>query len=307
MKNNSGGFLNVIRWIIAAFMWLMALGTLAFGGVGILGGILFAVFGFIVSPLSSKFLFPKLPNLKKSHKILGAAGIWLIANIFMFAAVPSSTDTDLTTDISTVAESSTEVVERSMPSVISNEESSEDITMATTEEDAVAEKTAEEEAASKKAAEEAEVAKKAAEEEAEKKAAEEAEAKKAEEAAAQKAAEEAAAQKAAEEAAAQKAAEEAAAQKAAEEAAAAQKAAEEAAAQQAAQQVDKSTVANGTESPNALAVLQMGPTTGSACWVPRNGGKKYHSNSSCSGMDDPIYTTVDTATACGFDACKKCH
>ncbi len=111
--------------------------------------------------------------------------------------------------------------------------------------------------------------------------------------------------KKAEEEAAKKAEEEAA--KKAEEEAAALKAAEEAATKQVAEQPDSSTIANGTESADALAVLQMGPTTGGPCWVPRNGGKKYHSKSSCSQMVDPIYTTVDTATACGFDACKKCH
>lgn len=299
MRNGSGVFLNVLRWIIAAFMWLMALGTLTFGGIGILGAILFAIFGFIVSPLSSKYLFPKFPNLKKSHKILGAAGIWLAANIFMGVAVPSATDSN----ISTVAESTTEVVERSMPTETNNGESDE-ASLTTANEEDEAKKAAEEEAA-KKAEEEA--AKKAEEEAAKKAAEEEAAKKAAEEEAAKKAAEEAEALKAAEEAAAQNAVEEAAAQKAAEEAAAAQKAAEEAAAQQAAQQVDSSTVANGTESASALAVLQMGPTTGSPCWVPRNGGQKYHSNSGCSGMEDPIYTTVDTAAACGFDACKRCH
>ena len=306
MRTGSGAFLNVLRWIIAAFMWLMALGTLTFGGIGILGAILFAIFGFIVSPLSSKYLFPKFPNLKKSHKILGAAGIWLAANIFMGVAVPSAADSN----ISTVAESTTEVVERSMPTETNNGESDE-ASLTTANEEDEAKKKAEEEAAKKaeeETAKKAEEAAKKAEEEAAKKAAEEVAAKKAaEEEAAKKATEEAEAQKAAEEEAAQKAAEEAAAQKAAEEAAAAQKVAEEAAAQQAVQQVDSSTVANGTESASALAVLQMGPTTGSPCWVPRNGGQKYHSNSGCSGMDDPIYTTVDTATACGFDACKRCH
>ena len=122
--------------------------------------------------------------------------------------------------------------------------------------------------------------------------------------AAQKAEEEAAKKKAEEEAA--KKAEEEAAKKKAEEEAAAQKAAEETT-RQAEQQPDSSTIANGTESPDALAVLQMGPTTGSPCWVPRNGGTKYHSKSSCSQMVDPIYTTVDTAAACGFEACKRCH
>lgn len=109
--------------------------------------------------------------------------------------------------------------------------------------------------------------------------------------------------KAEEDAAAQKAAEEAAAQKAA----AAQIASDATDVQQPIPQVDSSAVANGTESPNALEVLKMGPTTGGQCWVPRNGGKKYHSSSTCSNMDNPILTTVDTATACGFDACKRCH
>lgn len=99
-------------------------------------------------------------------------------------------------------------------------------------------------------------------------------------------------------------AEEAATQKATEEVAAAPETAD---VQSNTKQADSSNVVKGTESPNALMVIQMGPTTGGQCWVPRYGGKKYHSNSSCSGMDDPILTTVDTATACGFDACKKCH
>ncbi len=92
------------------------------------------------------------------------------------------------------------------------------------------------------------------------------------------AAEEAAAQKAAEEEAARKAAEEAAAQKAAEEAAA-QKAAEEAAAQQ----------------PQEAMV-----------WIPQT-GSKYHSKSSCSGMNNPTQVPISTAEARGFTPCKRCY
>ncbi len=192
------------------------------------------------------------------------------------------------------------------------------------EEEEVAQKKAEEEAAKKKEEEEAarkaeeEAAKKKAEEEAARKAEEEAAQKKAEEEAARKKAEEEVAQKKAEEEAAKKKAEEEAARKAEEEAAqkkaeeeAAQRAAEEAeaqkAAEEAAQQANRSTVANGTESANALAVLQMGPTTGNQCWVPRNGGTKYHTKADCSGMEDPIHTTEDTAAACGFGPCQRCH
>ena len=41
-------------------------------------------------------------------------------------------------------------------------------------------------------------------------------------------------------------------------------------------------------------------------WIPTNGGSKYHSKSSCSGMKNPIQVTVSEAIANGFDACKKC-
>lgn len=41
-------------------------------------------------------------------------------------------------------------------------------------------------------------------------------------------------------------------------------------------------------------------------WIPTNGGTKYHSDSSCSGMIDPIQVTVGEAQARGFDPCSKC-
>ena len=42
-------------------------------------------------------------------------------------------------------------------------------------------------------------------------------------------------------------------------------------------------------------------------WIPTKGGTKYHSNSSCSGMEDPSFVTKSKAEALGFTACKKCH
>lgn len=42
-------------------------------------------------------------------------------------------------------------------------------------------------------------------------------------------------------------------------------------------------------------------------WIPTKGGKKYHSNSSCSNMDNPEEVTLDEAKAKGFTACKKCY
>lgn len=42
-------------------------------------------------------------------------------------------------------------------------------------------------------------------------------------------------------------------------------------------------------------------------WIPTKGGKKYHTNASCSNMDDPNYVSLSEAEALGFTACKKCH
>ena len=42
-------------------------------------------------------------------------------------------------------------------------------------------------------------------------------------------------------------------------------------------------------------------------WIPTNGGTKYHATSTCSGMVDPNYVTVEQALELGFTACKKCY
>ena len=42
-------------------------------------------------------------------------------------------------------------------------------------------------------------------------------------------------------------------------------------------------------------------------WIPTDGGKKYHTNSGCSAMENPIYVTIEDAKARGFDACGKCY
>lgn len=42
-------------------------------------------------------------------------------------------------------------------------------------------------------------------------------------------------------------------------------------------------------------------------WIPTKGGKKYHSSSSCSGMDDPEHVTISQAKARGFTPCKRCY
>ena len=41
-------------------------------------------------------------------------------------------------------------------------------------------------------------------------------------------------------------------------------------------------------------------------WIPQS-GKKYHSNSACSGMKNPTKVTVEKAVSLGFTPCKKCY
>ncbi len=41
-------------------------------------------------------------------------------------------------------------------------------------------------------------------------------------------------------------------------------------------------------------------------WIPQS-GKKYHSNSACSGMKNPTEVTVEKAVNLGFTPCKKCY
>lgn len=48
-------------------------------------------------------------------------------------------------------------------------------------------------------------------------------------------------------------------------------------------------------------------TQGQTVWIPTNGGKKYHSKSTCSNMKNPAQVTRDEAISRGFDACKKCY
>lgn len=41
-------------------------------------------------------------------------------------------------------------------------------------------------------------------------------------------------------------------------------------------------------------------------WIPVNGGKKYHSNKSCSNMKDPENVPLDEAVRMGYTPCKRC-
>lgn len=41
-------------------------------------------------------------------------------------------------------------------------------------------------------------------------------------------------------------------------------------------------------------------------WIPQS-GSKYHSDPSCSGMDNPTQVTISEAQAMGYEPCKKCY
>lgn len=42
-------------------------------------------------------------------------------------------------------------------------------------------------------------------------------------------------------------------------------------------------------------------------WIPTHGGKRFHSKSSCSGMDNPEHVTRSEAEALGFTPCGRCR
>ncbi len=57
----------------------------------------------------------------------------------------------------------------------------------------------------------------------------------------------------------------------------------------------------------SVTVPSHSETGGNLVWVPVNGGTKYHCKSSCSKMENPIQVSVETATANGYTACKRCY
>ena len=61
------------------------------------------------------------------------------------------------------------------------------------------------------------------------------------------------------------------------------------------------------EQSNSVTVPSEPETGANLVWVPTNGGTKYHSKSSCSGMKDPIQVTEETAIANGYEPCGRCH
>lgn len=58
---------------------------------------------------------------------------------------------------------------------------------------------------------------------------------------------------------------------------------------------DESDTSKETQKHNSITVPEKEETKGNLVWVPVNGGTKYHSNSGCSKMKDPIQVTKETA------------
>lgn len=67
------------------------------------------------------------------------------------------------------------------------------------------------------------------------------------------------------------------------------------------------TTNNNQGGGNTVTVPDHEETVGNLVWVPTNGGKKYHSKSTCSNMENPMQVSVETATANGYTACKRCY
>lgn len=64
---------------------------------------------------------------------------------------------------------------------------------------------------------------------------------------------------------------------------------------------------SGGSSEPSVTVPSQEETVGNLVWVPTKGGKKYHNNSGCSNMENPMQVSIETAQANGYTACKRCH
>lgn len=69
----------------------------------------------------------------------------------------------------------------------------------------------------------------------------------------------------------------------------------------------KKSTNNTRQAEDRIVVPKTEDTQGNLVWIPTNGGKKYHSRSSCSGMKNPDSVSVEYAEAHGYTPCKKCY
>ena len=74
----------------------------------------------------------------------------------------------------------------------------------------------------------------------------------------------------------------------------------------------KSTSTSSSSTSTSKSTVKTAPSTaykkvGLLVWIPTNGGKRYHSNSSCSGMISPRRVDLGEARYLGFTACGRCY
>lgn len=74
----------------------------------------------------------------------------------------------------------------------------------------------------------------------------------------------------------------------------------------------KSTSTSSSSTSTSKSTVKTAPSTaykkvGLLVWIPTNGGKRYHSNSSCSGMINPRRVDLGEARYLGFTACGRCY
>lgn len=81
-----------------------------------------------------------------------------------------------------------------------------------------------------------------------------------------------------------------------------QEAAEQAAAEQAA--AEQATQEQAQQEEQASQKQQQPQEQ--MVWIPQS-GSKYHSNPSCSGMNNPTQVTISKAQSMGYEPCKKCY
>lgn len=75
---------------------------------------------------------------------------------------------------------------------------------------------------------------------------------------------------------------------------------------QAAAQAQAEAEAQAAAQAQAQAEAQAQQPQEQMVWIPQS-GSKYHSNSSCSGMNNPRQVTLSEAQSMGYEPCKKCY
>ena len=67
------------------------------------------------------------------------------------------------------------------------------------------------------------------------------------------------------------------------------------------------TFEDNPKNPNSVTATQKTEISSELVWIPTNVGRKYHKNSYCSNMKNPIKVTKEEAIKNGFGPCKNCY